>query len=171
MHFLNTTSSEIKFPMWAKFMPYVISIVIALGVGSLAACLVRGNIRLYAVLNKPPLAPPALLFPIVWTVLYILMGIGSARIYLQRSAYPYEVLDALLSYALQLILNFFWPIIFFNMLTFLFAFIWLVVLWCAIIKMIFKFSRLDTAAAYLQIPYLLWVTFAGYLNFMIYLMN
>lgn len=157
--------------MWAKFMPYVISIVIALGVGSLAACLVRGNIRLYAVLNKPPLAPPALLFPIVWTVLYILMGIGSARIYLQRSAYPYEVLDALLSYALQLILNFFWPIIFFNMLTFLFAFIWLVVLWCAIIKMIFKFSRLDTAAAYLQIPYLLWVTFAGYLNFMIYLMN
>ena len=157
--------------MWAKFMPYVISIVIALGVGSLAACLVRGNIRLYAVLNKPPLTPPALLFPIVWTVLYILMGIGSARIYLQRSAYPYEVLDALLSYALQLILNFFWPIIFFNMLTFLFAFIWLVVLWCAIIKMIFKFSRLDTAAAYLQIPYLLWVTFAGYLNFMIYLMN
>lgn len=157
--------------MWAKFMPYVISIVIALGVGSLAACLVRGNIRLYAVLNKPPLAPPALLFPIVWTVLYILMGIGSTRIYLQRSAYPYEVLDALLSYALQLILNFFWPIIFFNMLTFLFAFIWLVVLWCAIIKMIFKFSRLDTAAAYLQIPYLLWVTFAGYLNFMIYLMN
>lgn len=157
--------------MWAKFMPYVISIVIALGVGSLAACLVWGNIRLYAVLNKPPLAPPAPLFPIVWTVLYILMGIGSARIYLQRSAYPYEVLDALLSYALQLILNFFWPIIFFNMLTFLFAFIWLVVLWCAIIKMIFKFSRLDTAAAYLQIPYLLWVTFAGYLNFMIYLMN
>ena len=99
------------------------------------------------------------------------MGIGSARIYLQKSSYSFEVMDALLSYALQLILNFFWPIIFFNMYTFLFAFIWLVVLWCAIIKMILKFSRLDTAAAYLQMPYLLWVTFAGYLNFMMYLLN
>ncbi len=154
-----------------KCKPCLISVAIALCAGSLAAFLVRDNIRLYAVLNKPPLAPPALLFPVVWTVLYILMGIGSARIYLQKPAYSYEVLDALLSYALQLILNFFWPIIFFNMFTFLFAFIWLVVLWCAIIKMIFKFSRIDTAAAYLQIPYLLWVTFAGYLNFMIYLMN
>ena len=154
-----------------KCKPCLISVAIALCAGSLAAFLVRDNIRLYAVLNKPPLAPPALLFPVVWTVLYVLMGIGSARIYLQKPADSYEVLDALLSYALQLILNFFWPIIFFNMLTFLFAFIWLVVLWCAIIKMIFKFSRIDTAAAYLQIPYLLWVTFAGYLNFMIYLMN
>lgn len=154
-----------------KLKPYLISVVIALGVGGLAAFLTHGNIRLYAVLNKPPLAPPAFLFPIVWTILYILMGIGSARIYLQKSSYSFEVMDALLSYALQLILNFFWPIIFFNMYTFLFAFIWLVVLWCAIIKMILKFSRLDTAAAYLQMPYLLWVTFAGYLNFIIYLLN
>ena len=99
------------------------------------------------------------------------MGIGSARIYLQKTESSYEVLDALLSYALQLILNFFWPIIFFNMFTFLFAFIWIVVLWSAILKMMFKFGQLDTIASYLQIPYLLWVTFAGYLNFMIYLMN
>lgn len=117
-----------------KLKPYLISVGIALGVGGLAAFLTHGNIRLYAVLNKPPLAPPAFLFPIVWTILYILMGIGSARIYLQKSSYSFEVMDALLSYALQLILNFFWPIIFFNMYTFLFAFIWLVVLWCAIIK-------------------------------------
>lgn len=160
-----------RFPMWAKLKPYFISVFIALGVGGLSAILTQNNMKIYAVLNKPPLAPPAILFPIVWTILYVLMGIGSARIYLQKKESSYEVLDALLSYALQLILNFFWPIIFFNMLTFLFAFIWLVVLWSAILKMIFKFGQLDTIAAYLQIPYLLWVTFAGYLNFMIYLMN
>lgn len=157
--------------MWAKLKPYFISVFIALGVGGLSAILTQNNMKIYAVLNKPPLAPPAILFPIVWTVLYVLMGIGSARIYLQKTEFSYEVLDALLSYALQLILNFFWPIIFFNMLTFLFAFIWLVVLWSAILKMIFKFGQLDAVGAYLQIPYLLWVTFAGYLNFMIYLMN
>jgi len=157
--------------MWAKLKPYFLSVFIALGVGGLSAILTQNNMKIYAVLNKPPLAPPAILFPIVWTILYVLMGIGSARIYLHKKESSYEVLDALLSYVLQLILNFFWPIIFFNMLTFLFAFIWLVVLWCAILKMIFKFGQLDTLAAYLQIPYLLWVTFAGYLNFMIYLMN
>lgn len=157
--------------MWARLKPYFISILIALGVGGLSAFLIRDNIYIYAFLRKPPLAPPAILFPIVWTLLYILMGISSARVYLRKTEYPDEVFDALLNYALQLILNFLWPVIFFNMQTYLFAFIWLVVLWTGILKMIFKFSRLDTAAAYLQIPYLLWVTYAGYLNFMIYLLN
>lgn len=157
--------------MWAKFKPYLISVFIALGTGGLSAFLTRGSMNLYAVVSKPPLAPPAFLFPVVWTLLYVLMGISSSRIYLQRAACSDEVLDALLNYAFQLILNFFWPVIFFNMRTFLFAFIWLVVLWAGIIKMIFKFSRIDTTAAYLQIPYLLWMTFAGYLNFMIYLLN
>lgn len=157
--------------MWAKLKPYFISIFITLSIGSLSAFLVRENVHIYAMLHKPPLSPPAILFPIVWTLLYILMGISCARISLQKTTYPDDVFDALLNYALQLIFNFLWPIIFFNMCTFLFAFIWLAVLWTSILKMIFKFSRLDTTAAYLQIPYLLWVTFAGYLNFMIYLMN
>ena len=117
-----------RFPMWAKLKPYLIAVFIALGVGGLSTVLTHNNMKIYAVLNKPPLAPPAVLFPIIWTVLYVLMGIGSARIYLQKTESSYEVLDALLSYALQLILNFFWPIIFFNMFTFLFAFIWIVVL-------------------------------------------
>lgn len=160
-----------RFFMWDKLKPYFISIFISLGVGGLSAFLIRKNIYIYSLLRKPPLAPPAIVFPIVWTPLYILMGIGSARIFLRKSAYLDDVFDALLNYALQLIFNFLWPIIFFNMCTFLFAFIWLVVLWISIIKMIFKFSKLDTIAAYLQIPYLLWVTFAGYLNFMIYLLN
>lgn len=157
--------------MWAKFKPYIISIAIALGIGGLGAFLIRDNLYLYDVINKPAFSPPAFLFPIVWTILYILMGISSARIWLQKEHASYEVMDSLLTYALQLILNFFWPIIFFNMRTFLFSFIWIVVLWTSILKMIFKFSVLDKTAAYLNIPYVLWVTFAGYLNFMIYLLN
>ena len=160
-----------RFLTWAKLKTYVISILIALGVGGLSAFLIRKNVYIYSLLRKPPLAPPSIVFPIVWTPLYILMGIGSARIFLQRDAYLDDVFDALLNYVLQLIFNFLWPIIFFNMHTFLFSFIWLVVLWTSILKMIFKFSKLDTTAAYLQIPYLLWVTYAGYLNFMIYLLN
>ena len=157
--------------MWAKLKPYIISIAIALAVGALSAFLIRNNLDIYRYINKPAFSPPALLFPIVWTILYVLMGISSARIWLQKDHYSYEVMDSLLAYALQLILNFFWPIIFFNMHTYLFAFIWLVVLWASILKMIFKFSVLDKTAAYLNIPYILWVTFAGYLNFMIYLLN
>ena len=160
-----------RFLTWAKLKTYVISILIALGVGGLSAFLIRKNVYIYSLLRKPPLAPPSIVFPIVWTPLYILMGIGSARIFLQRDAYLDDVFDALLNYVLQLIFNFLWPIIFFNMHTFLFSFIWLVVLWTSILKMIFKFSKLDTTAAYLQSPYLLWVTYAGYLNFMIYLLN
>lgn len=149
----------------------LVSILIALGAGGLSAFLIRNSVCLYDIIRKPALSPPAVLFPVVWTVLYILMGISSARIYLQKPDYAFEVMDTLLNYALQLILNVFWPVIFFNIQTFFFALIWLVVLWCLIIKVIFRFSRLDTVAAYLQIPYFLWVTYAGYLNFMIYLMN
>jgi len=157
--------------MWIKLKPYILSVLIALGTGALSAFLIRDNLNIYDSLNKPAFSPPAFLFPTVWTILYVLLGISSARIWLQRGSHSYEVMDSLLAYALQLILNFFWPIIFFNMQTFLFAFIWLVVLCASVLKMIFKFSVLDKNAAYLNIPYILWVTFAGYLNFMIYLLN
>lgn len=157
--------------MRAERKTYVISMMAALGTGGLSAFLIRKNVYLYQILDKPAFAPPAFLFPVVWTALYILMGISSARICLAKASDPLEVMDALLNYALQLVLNFLWPVIFFNMRTFLFALIWIAVLWCAIIKMIFRFSRLDTTAAYLQIPYLMWTTFAAYLNFMIYLME
>ena len=126
---------------------------------------------MYERIIRPVLAPKAYVFPIAWTILYILMGISSARVWLQRKEKPELVLDALMAYVIQLILNFFWSILFFNMQNFLFSFIWLVLLWIAIIIMIVRFYRVDPLAAYLQIPYLLWVTFAGYLNFMIYRLN
>ena len=104
-------------------------------------------------------------------ILYTLMGISSARIRLKKEENPELVLDALFAYAIQLILNFFWSLIFFNMQNFLFSLIWLVLLWIAILVMIIRFYRVEPLAALLQIPYLLWVTFAGYLNFMIYQLN
>lgn len=157
--------------MWSKLKPYVISIAIALGVGVLSAFLSRENMDIYERIVRPALAPDAIVFPIVWTILYTLMGISSARVLLQKSGKPELALDALFAYALQLILNFFWSLLFFNMQNFLFSFIWLILLWCAIIIMIIRFCRIEPLAAFLQIPYLLWVTFAGYLNFMIYQLN
>ena len=151
-----------------KLKPLIISIIIPLLIGGLSGLLTRSNISVFASLNKPPLTPPAIVFPIVWTILYILMGISAYLIYISDSQYKS---DALRAYALQLIVNFFWSIIFFNFNAYLFAFIWLVLLWILIIIMIISFCKIDKTAAYLQIPYLIWVTFAGYLNFSIFLLN
>ena len=112
-----------------------------------------------------------ILFPIVWGILFVLMGISSAIVYEKRETDKEASQEALKVYALQLAVNFSWTIIFFNMQAYLFAFIWLIVLWVLIILMIIKFKKISPTAAYLQIPYLLWVTFAGYLTLMIYLLN
>ncbi len=157
--------------MWQKIKPYVISVAFALGIGGLSALITAGNMDLYSEIVQPPLAPPAFLFPVVWTILYILMGISSAMIWQERSTNRQEVDTALSVYALNLFLNFFWSIIFFNMRAFLFAFIWLIALWAVILIMIIKFIKTKPVAGYLQIPYLLWVTFAGYLNLAIYILN
>ena len=157
--------------MWKKIKPYVISVAIALGVGALSALFTRGNMDLYDRIQTPPLAPPGILFPIVWSILYTLMGISSAIIYIKGRDENIPVYEALRIYAIQLVVNFFWSIIFFNLEAFLFAFLWLLLLWVLIIIMIVKFYKIDKTAAYLQIPYLLWVTFAAYLNFAIFLLN
>lgn len=118
-------------------------------------------------LNKPALSPPGWLFPVVWTVLYILMGIASYLVL--TSGQPNRA--ALTVYGIQLVFNFFWSIIFFNLESYLFAFIWLVFLWILIFTTMILFYRISKLAGYLLLPYLLWVTFAGYLNFCIYLLN
>ncbi len=157
--------------MTIKLKPFIISILIPLAVGGVSALLTRNNMDLYSTINTPPLAPPALLFPIVWTVLYILMGISSALIYTDRRATESDKKSALYTYALSLFFNFFWSIIFFNFRAFFFAFIWLLALIFLIIRTIMKYYKINKTAAYLQIPYLLWVTFAGYLNFAIWYLN
>ena len=156
--------------MWKKIKPYVISVAIALGVGGLSALLTAGNMDLYSQIVQPPLAPPPWLFPVVWTVLFILMGISSAMIF-TSDAPKRDVNNALTVYGINLFLNFFWSIIFFNMRAYFFAFIWLIALWITILVMIIKFIKIKPVAGYIQIPYLIWVTFAGYLNLAIYILN
>ena len=157
--------------MWKKSKPFVVSIAVALAVGGLSSLLTSGNMDLYSAITKPPLSPPALLFPIVWSILYILMGIGSALIWNMRANYPALAKDALLTYGVSLAVNFFWSLLFFNMRAFLAAFVWLCLLWFLIVQTVLKYRKLDKLAARLQIPYLLWVSFAGYLNMAIFLLN
>ena len=157
--------------MWKKIKPYVISIAIALAVGGLAAFLTRGDMDIYKEIVLPPLAPPSILFPIVWSILYVIMGIGAAMVYLERDKNENAARDALSVYGINLILNFMWSIIFFKFRMFLLAFIWLLALLGVIIKMIFDFKKIKPIAGYLQIPYAVWVAFAGYLNFAIWWLN
>lgn len=145
----------------------VLCLAVPLAVGGLSALLTRNGMRTFDTIAKPRLAPPGWLFPVVWTVLYILMGIASYLVV--KSEKPNR--SALAVYALQLVFNFFWSIIFFNMEQYLFAFIWLIALWLLILITIYQFYRISEPAGYLMIPYLLWVTFAGYLNLSIYLLN
>ena len=157
--------------MWKKIKPYVISALIALAVGGLAAFLTRNSMDIYKEIALPPLAPPSILFPIVWTVLYILMGISSAMVYLRKDSAPGAVQNALSVYAINLVVNFMWSIIFFNFRALLLAFIWLLFLFAIILRMIFSFKSIKPLAGYLQIPYAIWVAFAGYLNFAIWWLN
>lgn len=145
----------------------IISILIPLAAGSLSS-LISGNTFMYSSIQRPPLSPPPAVFPIVWTILFILMGIASYLIYISGSPSSDEALKI---YGLQLFFNFFWSIIFFGLSQYLIAFIWLIILIILIIIMIMKFYKINPTAAYLLIPYLLWCLFSAYLNFGIYWLN
>ena len=156
--------------MTIKLKPLLINLFIPLAVGGLSALFTMDSMEAFANLNQPPLSPPGWLFPVVWTILFALMGIG-AYLVTTSSATDKEKRTAFIVYGAQLFFNFLWSIIFFNRGDFLFAFIWLVALWILIIANIFLFYRISKPAGLLLVPYLLWVTFAGYLNFAIYLLN
>lgn len=156
--------------MKIKWKNLLVSIAIPLAVGGLSAFLTKDSMMDFEALIKPPLSPPGWLFPAVWTLLYILMGIASYIIY-QSGGNEIIKRSALSAYALQLFLNFFWSIIFFNMKNYLFAFIWLIALILAIVATMLRFKRISNTAFYLLIPYLIWCIFALYLNFGIYLLN
>lgn len=154
-----------------KLRPYIVSSAISLGVGLLSALITKGDMAIYEEIVKPPLAPPALLFPIAWIILYVLMGISSARIYIKRRENTGEAKDALAVYAMSLIVNFTWSIIFFTLEAFLVAFVWLLLLLALIITTVIRYKPIDKLAAFLQIPYIIWVSFAGYLNLAIFILN
>lgn len=151
-----------------KIWKFIISILIPLGVGAISGFITKGSIGIYKTLERPPLSPPGYIFPIIWTILYILMGISSYLIYVSDSP---ERKEALKIYIIQLIVNVIWPIIFFNYQLYLISFTWIMILWVLVVKMIIEFKKINKWAALLQIPYLLWTTFATYLTLGVYLLN
>lgn len=145
----------------------IISLLIPVAVGSISALISRIPGR-YAGMQQPPFSPPAIVFPIVWTALYILMGISAYMISRSEDARKSRALSV---YALQLFFNFFWSILFFRFSWYLPAFFWLAAMSVLILIMIFRFFQIKPLAAYLQIPYLFWCLFAAYLNFGVYWLN
>ena len=148
---------------------FIILLVIPLVVGTLSGMLFSAGDE-YGAMVKPALSPPSWVFPVVWTILFALMGISSYLVY-SADADGHDIKSALIVYGLQLAVNFFWPLFFFKLGIYLFAFIWLLLLWVLVLVMIIKFKNIRKWAGYLQIPYILWLTFAGYLNFAVYLLN
>lgn len=153
-----------------KWITYGFWILLSLGTGILSGLLTRsGTAEFSQRAVQPPLSPPAILFPIVWTVLYLLMGISAARVSLSEPS-PNRS-RGLNLFVVQLIVNFFWSPIFFNAGAYGFALLWLILLWVLVFAMIRSFGKADRLAALLQIPYLLWLTFAAYLNAGVWLLN
>lgn len=146
------------------------SIAIPLIMGAVSGFLTHNAMKDFAALNQPKFAPPGWLFPVVWTILYILMGI-SAYLIKVADAPEEDIDDALTIYRYQLIVNFLWPVFFFNFGWHLFAFIWLILLYILVVIMVWKFHKISKPAAYLNLPYLTWLKFAAYLNFMVWRLN
>ena len=149
---------------------YAFWILISLGAGFLSGLLTREGTALFSEsVIQPPLSPPAILFPMVWAVLYLLMGISAAGVSLAPPSK--ERSRGLNLFVAQLIVNFFWSPIFFNARAYGFALVWLLLLWVLVLGMILSFRKTDPLAALLQIPYLLWLTFAAYLNAGVWYLN
>ena len=149
---------------------YAFWVVATVAIGALSGLLSRSGMKDFeTTVTQPPLSPPMLLFPIVWTILYTLLGIGGARIYLTGAEIGKN--RCLNLYVVQLVVNFFWSLIFFNAAAYGFALLWLLLLIGLVIWMTICFWKMDKTAAILQVPYILWLLFAAYLNFGIWRLN
>jgi len=149
---------------------YAFWIVLCEAVGLIAGLLIRDSVEIYAqTIHKPPLSPPAILFPIVWTILYALMGISAARIRLTPISPQQRKATNL--FIAQLTMNFFWPLFFFNLQAFGFSLLWLILLLALVALLTFHSFKLDKLAGWLLIPYLAWLIFAIYLNAGVWVLN
>lgn len=149
---------------------YAFWVVLCELVGIVSGLLSREGIAVYNVIvAKPPFTPPAWIFPVVWTILFALMGISAARVSLSAPSNARSW--GLNVFIAQLVVNFFWPLFFFNLQVFGFAFIWLILLWILVAFTIYLFWKVDCADAWLLVPYLAWLTFAAVLNGAVWLMN
>lgn len=161
-NFLHISQKKLQ---WKKLAA---SLAVPLAAGGLAALLTRTGMEIFnAAVNKPAFMPPSWLFPIVWTILYILMGVASYLVLVSQR--PNRT--ALALYSLQLAFNFCWPLLFFNLQLYLTAFIWLLVLWLLALAVFLCFRQISKLAGRLLLPYLLWIAFAGCLNYAVHLLN
>ena len=156
--------------MKLRWKELFVAIFVPLAVGGLSTLITGDAMSSFDMLEKPPLSPPPWLFPAVWTVLYTLMGAASYLVYTSGAPRADKVLSLGL-YGFQLFFNFFWSIIFFSLEKYLFAFVWLFVMWLLILMTTLAFRGISRGAAWLMVPYILWVVFAGYLNLGVYLLN
>lgn len=147
----------------------IISIIIAGGTGALSGYLGMSNPENYKDFIKPSFAPPPWVFMIVWPILYVLMAVSIYRVWLKRD--KFDINRAVTLYLMQLLLNFLWAIIFFRFRLIGLAFIELMLLLIFVLLTTFEFFRIDKAAGFLMIPYILWVSFAGVLNFTFWMLN
>lgn len=155
--------------MKIKLKPFLISLFIPVFlIGGLSALLTRKSMNIYSKINEPPLSPPSWLFPVVWTILFILMGIASYIIYESDSSTKNL---ALTIYGVQLIVNFIWTLVFFNDQKYTLSVFIIVLLLLLIAYTIYLFAQINKIAAYLLVPYLIWVAFATYLNIGIAILN
>lgn len=154
----------------SKWKVYLFWIGLSLGVGTVSGLLSSGSMEVYRnTVMKPPLSPPGWVFPVVWTILYTLMGISAARIWIRE---PSQLRSQGINlFIAQLAVNFFWSLIFFNLQAYSLAFLWLLLLWGLVAWMIITFRKLDVIAARLQLPYLVWLSFAAYLSGGVWFLN
>ena len=160
--------------MLEKYKPYVISLLFTFAIALFSNYLVGDSTMLYNTIVKPTFAPPASVFGIVWPILYALMAIAAGLIYGEEchsDTCQSSKKHSLRLYVIQLLFNALWPILFFNLELFALSFVWIIILWILILKMTIDFYKINKVAGYLVLPYLLWVTFAAYLNFMIATLN
>lgn len=141
----------------------LLAILLPMVIGIAAASLSHEGMQLYKTMAKPPLAPPSIVFPIVWTALYLMMGIASYLILKTEAADDKKVMANTL-YLIQLVMNFFWPIVFFSLRLYTVALIWLAGMYAVVIACTVYFFIINRKAGWLMIPYCVWLGFAGYLN-------
>lgn len=149
---------------------WLVCIALPLAVGGLAGFITRDSFEIYSQLNLPPFSPPGWVFPVAWSILYLAMGIASGLV-LSSGASQEQTMSALRLYILQLAVNFVWPILFFGQSLYLVSFFWLLLLLLLVILVTIWFYRIIPSAGILLIPYLMWLIFAGYLNFEVYFLN
>ena len=152
----------------------IICMAIPLLVGIVSAAITGDAMLKFGELNQPPLSPPAWLFPVAWTILYLLMGLSSYFILVSSPDSDDKKKAkrvALITYVLQLCFNFAWCLLFFKLELYIIAFVWLIIMWCLIGCTMLKAFKVSFVAMIMLIPYIIWTTFAGYLNIMIAILN